>query len=45
MGCVYKLVALKQNNEYVPTIKLSEDTIKIEITNSTKDNYIELIKK
>lgn len=29
MGCVYKLVALKQNNQYIPTIKLSEDTIKI----------------
>ena len=29
MGCVYKLVALKENNKYVPSIKLSNDTIKI----------------
>lgn len=29
MGCVYKLVALKENNKYKPTIKLSDDTIKI----------------
>lgn len=29
MGCVYKLVALKKNNEYIPTIKLSNDAIKI----------------
>ena len=29
MGCVYKEVALKQNNEWIPKIKLSNDTIKI----------------
>ena len=29
MGCVYKLVALKENNKYTPTIKLSNDTVKI----------------
>ncbi len=28
MGCVYKLVAVKQNGEFVPRIKLSNDTIK-----------------
>lgn len=29
MGCVYKEVALKENNEFIPKIKLSNDTIKI----------------
>lgn len=29
MGCVYKEVALKQNGEWIPKIKLSNDTIKI----------------
>lgn len=29
MGCVYKEVALKENNIWVPKIKLSNDTIKI----------------
>lgn len=29
MGCVYKLVALKENGGWVPKIKLSNDTIKI----------------
>ena len=29
MGCVYKLVALKENNSFSPKIKLSNDTIKI----------------
>ena len=29
MGCVYKEVALKENGEFVPKIKLSNDTIKI----------------
>lgn len=28
MGCVYKVVAVKQNGEFVPRIKLSNDTIK-----------------
>lgn len=29
MGCVYKEVALNKNGEYIPKIKLSNDTIKI----------------
>ena len=29
MGCVYKEVALKQNGEFIPKIKVSNDTIKI----------------
>ena len=29
MGCVYKEVALKENNKFIPKIKLSNDTIKI----------------
>lgn len=29
MGCVYKEVALKENGEWVPKIKLSNDTVKI----------------
>lgn len=29
MGCVYKLVALEKNNEWIPKIKLSNDSIKI----------------
>lgn len=29
MGCVYKEVALKEKNEFVPKIKLSNDTVKI----------------
>ncbi len=29
MGCVYKVVALKKDNEFVPKIKLSNDVIKI----------------
>jgi len=29
MGCVYKAVAAKKDNEWVPKIKLSNDTIKI----------------
>ena len=29
MGCVYKLVALKENGRWQPKIKLSNDTIKI----------------
>lgn len=29
MGCVYKEVALKENNIWIPKIKLSNDTIKI----------------
>ncbi len=29
MGCVYKEVALKTNDEWIPKIKLSNDTIKI----------------
>lgn len=29
MGCVYKEVALKENNEFIPKIKLSNDTVKI----------------
>ena len=29
MGCVYKEVALKEKNKWVPKMKLSEDTIKI----------------
>lgn len=29
MGCVYKEVALKENNAFVPKIKLSNDTFKI----------------
>lgn len=29
MGCVYKEVALEENNEWIPKIKLSNDTIKI----------------
>ena len=29
MGCVYKEVALKQNGEWIPKIKLSNDAIKI----------------
>lgn len=29
MGCVYKEVAIKQNNIWIPKIKLSNDTIKI----------------
>ena len=29
MGCVYKEVALKENNVWIPKIKLSNDTIKI----------------
>lgn len=29
MGCVYKEVALKEDEEWIPKIKLSEDTIKI----------------
>ncbi len=29
MGCVYKEVALKKNGEWIPKIKLSNDTIKI----------------
>lgn len=29
MGCVYKLVALQENNQWIPKIKLSNDTIKI----------------
>ena len=37
MGCVYKEVALKENNTWVPKIKLSNDTIKI-----TNPGYKEL---
>lgn len=29
MGCVYKLVALKENEHWIPKIKLSNDTVKI----------------
>ena len=29
MGCVYKETALKKGNEFIPKIKLSDDTIKI----------------
>lgn len=29
MGCVYKEIALKENGEWIPKIKLSEDAIKI----------------
>ena len=29
MGCVFKEVAIKRNNKWIPTIKLSNDTIKI----------------
>lgn len=29
MGCVYKLVALEENGQFVPKIKVSEDVVKI----------------
>lgn len=37
MGCVYKEVALKENNTWIPKIKLSNDTVKI-----TNPGYKEL---
>jgi nicotinate phosphoribosyltransferase len=38
MGCVYKEVALKSGSEWIPKIKLSEDTIKI-VNPGIKDLY------